>query len=154
MIPPPVILAMRSRNASANASRRPLAGPRQWPACARCGIADCSRSIGNLLWRSPPTPSFDCANCSPRLSDDPPEKSKGCRCSADPHSTYRKTRLPPQCHSSRKPDRPKIQDFFSTLLDPELDFYPTQWYPAYSAASVDRLRPAILTVFAKLPANQ
>src|SRR5512133_3729732 len=116
MIPPPVILAMRSRNASANASRRPLAGPRQWPACARCGIADCSRSIGNLLWRWPPTTSFVCPNCSPRLSDDRPEKSKGCRCSADPHSTYRKTQLPPQCHSSRKPDRPKIQDFFSTLL--------------------------------------
>ena len=46
--PTPVIPAMRSRSASANASRRPSAGPRRWPACARCGIADCSRSIGSV----------------------------------------------------------------------------------------------------------
>jgi hypothetical protein len=33
----------------------------------RCGIADCSRSIGNSPWRWLPMIWFACPNCSPRL---------------------------------------------------------------------------------------
>jgi hypothetical protein len=51
MIASPVILAMRSRSASAKASRKLSAGPRRWPACVRCGIAGCSTSTGNSLSR-------------------------------------------------------------------------------------------------------
>ena len=40
-------------------------------ACARCGTADCSRSIGNSLSRWPLMTSSACPNCSPRVSDDP-----------------------------------------------------------------------------------
>jgi transposase len=68
---PPAIPAMRSRSASVNASRRPLAGPRRWPACARCGAAACSRLIGNSLSRWPPIISSACPNCSLGASNDP-----------------------------------------------------------------------------------
>ena len=50
--------------------RRPLAGPRRWPACAKCGIADCLRSIGNSPWRWPLTISYACQNCSVSWRDD------------------------------------------------------------------------------------
>src|SRR5271170_3362513 len=63
--------AMRSRSASANASRKLSAGPRRWPACVKCGIADCSKSIGNSPSRWPPMTSFACPNCSLRLFNEP-----------------------------------------------------------------------------------
>jgi hypothetical protein len=63
-------------SASANASRRPSAGPRRWPACAKCGIAGCSRSIGNSPSRWPPTISSGCPNCSPRLFHEPAHISR------------------------------------------------------------------------------
>ena len=71
MAAPPAIPAKRSRSASANALRRPLAGPRRWPACARCGIAGCPGSIGNSPSRWPPTILSDCPNCWPRRRRDP-----------------------------------------------------------------------------------
>ncbi len=40
---------------SANASKKFSAGPRRWPACARCAIAGCPRSIGNSPSPWPPT---------------------------------------------------------------------------------------------------
>jgi hypothetical protein len=43
---------------------------KRWSACARCGMADCLRSIGNSPSRWPPTTSSACLNCSPRMSDD------------------------------------------------------------------------------------
>ena len=45
----------------------PSAGPRRSPACARCGIADCSRSIGNSPSRWPSMTWSACPTCSPRL---------------------------------------------------------------------------------------
>ena len=54
MAAPPGIPATRSPSASANASKRPSAGPRRWPACARCAIAACPRSAGSSPWRWPP----------------------------------------------------------------------------------------------------
>ena len=47
MAAPPATPAMPSPSASANASKKPSAGPRPWPGCARCAIADCPRSAGN-----------------------------------------------------------------------------------------------------------
>ena len=55
---------------TASASRRPSAGPRRWPACARCRIAGCPRSIGNSPWRWPLTILSDCPNCWPRRRRD------------------------------------------------------------------------------------
>src|SRR5262249_10463485 len=49
----------------------PSAGPRPWPGCARCVIADCPRSAGNSPspWR--PIISFDYPNCSLSLCGAP-----------------------------------------------------------------------------------
>jgi transposase len=65
MAAPPAMPATRSPNASANASRRPSAGPRRLRGCARCDIADCPRSIGNSPSPWPHTIWFACPNCSP-----------------------------------------------------------------------------------------
>ena len=99
---PPVIPATRSPSASANASRKPL---------ARCGIAGCSRWIGNSPWRWPPMTSSACPNCSLRLSDDPPEKSKEVPLLRRLPFDLRKARLPPQSRSSWKSERAKLQHF-------------------------------------------
>ena len=60
---PPAIRDTNSRSAFASASRRPSAGPRRWPACARCAIVACQRSIGSSPWLWPPTTSSACQNC-------------------------------------------------------------------------------------------
>ena len=54
-----------------NASRRPSAGPKRWPACARCGIAGCPRSIGNSPSPWLPMTLSDCPDCSLRMFRDP-----------------------------------------------------------------------------------
>jgi hypothetical protein len=63
---------MRSPSAFANAWRKLSVGPRQWPACAKCGIADCPRSAGNSPspWR--PITSSACPSCSSSLLHDCP----------------------------------------------------------------------------------
>ena len=109
---PPVTPAMRSPSASANASRRPLVGPRRWRACARCGTADCSKSIGNSLSRWPPTTSFACPNCSPRMSDDRDTCQTGCAllpAPIRPIATPARHRTPA---SSRKPRSRRNPVFF------------------------------------------
>ena len=102
---PPAIPDMRSPSASANASRRPSAGPRRWPACARCGIAGCLKSTGNSPSPWPPTTlsvaQIACLGCSMRQRT----YHTVYRCAAPAQFEYRKTRLQPQQRSSPNPVR-------------------------------------------------
>lgn len=129
---PPAIPATRSRSASANASRKPSAGPRRWPVYARCVIAACPRSIGNSPWQWPPTISLACPNCSPGpphddFSDTPaqpanalyPQKSQAAR-----RSNFSD---PPQ-RPRPEPGNAKAHPFFSSLLATPL--LPTTIAPA------------------------
>jgi hypothetical protein len=115
--PPAIIPAMRSRSASANASRGLSAGPRRRPGCARCGIADCSRSTGNLPSRWRPMILSARLNCSLRMFNEPVRISYRVPPfrphQFDPHQDASAT----QCRISRKPERTKI-DIFSA---------PRQW---------------------------
>ena len=60
---PRAIPAMRSACASANASRKPLAGPRRSPDCARRDTEGCRRSTGSSPSRWPPTTLSACPSC-------------------------------------------------------------------------------------------
>jgi transposase len=96
---PPAIPAMLSPSAFANASRKRSAGPRQWPGCARCVIADCPRSTGNSPspWR--PITSSACPSCSSVL----PNGSS--------------SRLPnPGVATARRPDRAGAADHHRLAL--------------------------------------
>ena len=112
----PPIPATRSPSASANGSRRPSAGPRRWRACASCGTAGCSRSIGNSPSQWPPTTSSACPNYSPGVSNDPEDLSNRVplrrRCPFDqPQNTpASQTAIVPE------PKTRSISKFFSTLL--------------------------------------
>ena len=81
---PPGIPAMRSPSVSANGSKRFSAGPRRWPACARCAIAGCPRSIGNSPSPWPPTTSSACPNCSLNPRHDPASAPERWSVSATP----------------------------------------------------------------------
>src|SRR5271169_4334298 len=132
---------MRSRSASASGSKRPLAGPRPSPACARCAIAGCPRSIGNSpsLW--PPTISSDCPNCSPSLRRDPAPGSPTQRRIRDtgthrrpgPHSRAIAVVYPPG--KSKKRRNPP---FFSSLLVVGylLAVVGPQWHLTYGQSAV------------------
>jgi len=100
------------------------------PACARCGIADCSRSIGNSPSPWPPMTSSACPNCSLRLSNEPTHISNRTQLPARAHSN-----LPQIAFATATPDHRGSQNA------PKSIFFP---HPA-RAGRVDARHPVLWT---------
>jgi hypothetical protein len=84
------------------------------PACARCGIAGCSRSIGNSPSQWPPTTSSGCANSSPRLPHEPAHISRVTPARSPPNSMCCKT-APANCSTDRCGTQTPLKSAFFQL---------------------------------------